>query len=221
MDHKKNKYHYDVKNCHYCKGEKNEDGTVTFGNEVKRLPGLMSIEMSAEGDTSKTRADGMDYIVFVSNKGYSGTMNFVKVPDDFRKDCLAEVEDEKTGIQYENADAELSPFALMGEFKGDKEGIRWIYYNCVSARPNQKGDNKDNQKEPDTESLSVTASPLPVVVNGEDVNIVRGGITRSINEVTYNAWFQQVCIPGMGISGTDSSESGTQEEKDNHTEEGI
>lgn len=191
-----NKYHYDVKNCHYCKGTRNDDGTVTFEKVVKRLPGLQSIEMSPEGDVSKIRADGIDYIVITSNNGYSGTQKFVQIDDEFKKDCLGEVADETTGIQYEDADAEPSPYALMGEFKGDKEGIRWIYYNCVASRPKQAGENKDNQKEPDTEELSITVSPLPVTINGEDKNIVRGGITKTMNETTFSKWFEQVCIPG-------------------------
>ncbi len=197
---KKNMYHYDVKNCHYCPGRRNEDGSVTFGTEVKRESGLMSMDMSAEGEVSKTRADGIDYLVFTSNNGYSGSLNFVKVSDQFRKDCLSEVVDEVTGIQYEDADANPAPFALMGEFSGDKEGIRWIFYNCTASRPSQAGDNKDNQKEPDTEELSVTASPLPVVIGGEAKNIVRGGITRSMNEKTFNEWFKQVIIPGTKLT---------------------
>ena len=196
----KNMYHYDVKNCHYCPGRRNEDGSVTFGTEVKRESGLMSMDMSAEGEVSKTRADGIDYLVFTSNNGYSGSLNFVKVSDQFRKDCLSEVVDEVTGIQYEDADANPAPFALMGEFSGDKEGIRWIFYNCTASRPSQAGDNKDNQKEPDTEELSVTASPLPVVIGGEAKNIVRGGITRSMNEKTFNEWFKQVIIPGTKLT---------------------
>lgn len=197
---KKNMYHYDVKNCHYCPGRRNEDGSVTFGTEVKRESGLMSMDMSAEGEVSKTRADGIDYLVFTSNNGYSGSLNFVKVSDQFRKDCLSEVVDEVTGIQYEDADANPAPFALMGEFSGDKEGIRWIFYNCTASRPSQAGDNKDNQKEPDTEELSVTASPLPVVIGGEAKNIVRGGITRSMNEKTFNEWFKRVIIPGTKLT---------------------
>ena len=199
---KKNKYHYDVKNCHYCPGDWNDDGTITFEEAVKALPGLQSIEMSPEGDISKVRADGIDYIVVASNSGYSGTLKFVKVDDDFKVDCMNEMADETTGIQYEDADANPRPFALMGEFKGDMEGIRWIYYNCVASRIKQSGDNKDNQKEPDTEELSVTASPLPVEIDGEDKNIVRGGITKSMNETTYAEWFKQVCIPGKQISAS-------------------
>lgn len=199
---KKNKYHYDVKNCHYCPGTRNDDGSVTFETTVKPIYGLQSMEMSAEGDTSKIRADGVDYIVITSNNGYRGTFNFVKVDDQFKVDCLSEVVDEITGIQYEDADADPRPFAVMGEFKGDMEGIRWIYYNCVASRPKQAGDNKDNQKEPDTEELSVTVSPLPVEIGGEDKNIVRGGITKSMNETTFNEWFKQVCIPGKQITST-------------------
>lgn len=200
MAKSKNKYHYDVKNCYYCPGERNEDGTVTFGETVKPLYGLMSMDMGAEGDVSKIRADGIDYIIIVSNNGYSGNLNFVKVDDDFRVDCLGEKVDETTGMQYEDADADPKPFALMGEFKGDKEGIRWIYYNCTATRPGQAGDNKDNQKEPDTEELPVTASPMPAKIDGEDVNIVRGGITRSMNETTFNNWFKKVILPGSEVA---------------------
>lgn len=200
MSKSANKYHYDVKNCHYCVGERNEDGTITFGETVKPLYGLMSMEMSAEGDVSKIRADGIDYIIIVSNNGYSGNLNFVKVDDDFRIDCLGEKVDSTTGMQYEDSDADPKPFALMGEFKGDKEGIRWIYYNCTATRPGQNGDNKDNQKEPDTEQLPVTSSPLPVQIDGEDVNIVRGGITKSMNETTFNNWFSKVILPGTEVA---------------------
>ena len=199
---KKNKYHYDVKNCYYCPGTRNEDGTITFSETPKREPGLMSMEMSAEGDTAKVRADGIDYIVITSNNGYTGTLGFVKVSDQFKKDCLNEKTDTATGIQYEDADADPIPFALMGEFKGDQEGIRWIYYNCVASRLNQSGENKDNQKEPDTEELSVTASPLPVTISGAEANIVRGGITKSMKQETYDAWFSQVIIPGTTTGET-------------------
>lgn len=160
------------------------------------------MEMSPEGDVSKVRADGLDYLVISSNNGYSGTQKFVQIDDTFKIDCLNEVADEKSGIQYEDADASPTPFALMGEFKGDMEGIRWIYYNCMASRPKQAGENKDNQKEPDTEELSITASPLPVVIDGEEVNIVRGGITKSMNPTTYAEWFKQVCIPGKEITTT-------------------
>lgn len=198
MPQAQNKYRYDVKNCYYCPGTRNADGTVTFDtSRIRQEPGLMSIDMQAQGEISKTRADGIDYIIIASNNGYNGTLNFVKISDEFRRDCLAETADITTGIQYEDADATPDPFALMGEFKGDQEGIRWIYYNCTASRPNQAGDNKDNMREPDTESISVQASPLPVTIDGTERNIVRGGVTKSSNAATYNQWFTKVCLPGV------------------------
>lgn len=193
-----NIYHYDVKNCYYIPGVRNVDGSVTFDNEkVRQEPGLRSMEFQAQGDMNTIRADGIDYIVVASNNGYTGTLNFVQISDEFKRDNLGETQDELTGIQFEDADATPTPFALMGEFKGDAEGIRWIYYNCIAARPNQTGDNKDNQKQPDEESLSVTASPLPITINGVERNIVRGGILKSSNSATYDAWFTKVNIPGV------------------------
>lgn len=193
-----NKYRYDVKNCYYCPGKRNADGSITFDEtRIRQEPGLQSIDMQAEGDISKIRADGIDYIIIASNNGYTGTLNFVKISDQFRQDCLAETVDITTGIQYEDADATPDPFALMGEFKGDTEGIRFIYYNCTASRPNQTGENKDNMREPDTESLSLQASPLPCIIDGAEKNIVRGGITKSANAATYNQWFSKVCLPGI------------------------
>lgn len=192
-----NLYHYDVKNCYYIPGTRNEDGTITFdATKARQEKGLMSMDMQAQGDVSKIRADGIDYIVYVSNNGYTGTLNFVQISDEFRQDNLAEKEDLTTGVQYEDADAIPTPFALMGEFKGDEEGIRWIFYNCTASRPNVTGDNKDTQKEPDTESLSVTVAPLPVTIGGKEVSLVKGGIKKSVNSQTYNRWFTKVTLPG-------------------------
>lgn len=190
-----NKYHYDVKNCYRVKGTRNADGTVTFGETPVAEPGLMSFEAAANGDQMTIRADGIDYIVLNNNNGYDLTLNFVKVSDAFRIDQLGEVVDPATGIQYEHAAGECAPFALMGEFKGDVEGIRWIYYNVTANRPNQKGDNKEKQKEPDTESITCKASPLPIEIDGEEVDVIRAGVTKSMNADSWANWFKQVTLP--------------------------
>jgi len=202
MTTRANLYHYDVKNCYYFKGTKDENGNISFdGASGVSLPGLRSLDVSAEGDTTKIRADGRDYIVVVSNDGYTGTATFVKISDQFKRDCLNEVIDQATGMQYENADAEPNPFALVGEFKGDSENIRFVFFNCTASRPNVKGENKDNMKEPDEEELNFTASPLPLTVSDGnegtvDINVVRGAIKKSDNATTWGAWFTTLQLPG-------------------------
>ena len=196
MTEVKNKYHFDVLNCVAMFGTKQDDGTIDYTDpEVMPLPGLRSFDSSANGDISKIRADGIDYIVVTSNNGYDLTLNFVMLPDEFKVKALNEVVDQSTGIQYEDADADPVPFAVAGEFKGDKENIRWIFYNVTASRPNINGDNKDKPKEPDEESLSATASPLPITINGEQKNVVRGGIKKSRNETTWSNFLTSVILP--------------------------
>lgn len=192
----KNKYHYDLKNVHYVPGTKNEDGSITY-TTPKRLPGAMNMDISPEGDTSKIRADGMDYIVIVSNNGYSGTLTMVQVPDDFKIDCLTEKEDEVNMIQYEDANAETRPFALLFEFAGDKKNRRHVFYNCTASRTSVKGENKDNQKEPDTEEIQLSVSPILAVVDGDEKNIVKSSTKETTTQDVYNAWFTQVILPGQ------------------------
>lgn len=197
----KNKYHYDLKNVHYAKGTKNEDGTITYAPPV-RMPGAMSMDISAEGDTSKIRADGTDYIVVVSNNGYSGNITMVQIQDDFKQDCLAEEVDEVNGLQFENANAEPAPFALLFEFVGDVKNKRHVLYNCTASRPSIAGENKDNQKEPDTEELELTSSPATFLINGEECSVVKANSTADTKAEVYNTWYIQVIIPGKAIEKT-------------------
>ena len=84
-----NLYHYDVKNCYYVPGTRNADGTVTFDtSKIRQEKGLMSIEVQPQGEVSKIRADGIDYIVISSNNGYTGSLNFVQISDQFKVDNL-------------------------------------------------------------------------------------------------------------------------------------
>lgn len=199
-----NKYHYDLKNVHYAKGTKAEDGTITYA-VPKRLRGAMSMDISAEGDTTKIRADGMDYIVVVSNNGYSGSITMVMVSDEFKVDCLAEEVDTTNKIQCEDAEAEPVPFALLFEFVGDRKNKRHVLYNCTASRPSLKGENKDNQKEPDTEELELTASPAIFAVGDAERVIVKASTTAETEPTVYDAWYKEVIIPGKAPTATPAS----------------
>lgn len=154
-----NKVHYDLEDVYAAPLTIGEDGTPTFGDPEK-LNGSISIDLSAQGDLYKLRADGMDYYKTYGNNGYSGNLNMAEVPDWFKVAHLGETKSAKDGVLVENATAEHAPFALLFGFKGDVKKRRHVLYNCMANRLGIKGENKENMKEADTESLPIVALPL-------------------------------------------------------------
>lgn len=182
-----NKVHYDVKNVHLWPLTVAEDATFSFG-DVHKEPSIMSLDLGAEGDQIKVRANGVDYYVTYSNNGYSGDMNFVMLSDAFKEIYLRERLDATAKVLTEHANAEPQAFAMAFEFVGDAKNRRHILYNGIASRPNIQGDNKDNQREPDTETLSTTFSPL-------DNGWVKSSTTDETPADVYNAWFDEPWMP--------------------------
>lgn len=187
MSATENKVHYDLTNVHVAPLTMDlEEGTVTFGTP-KRLLGAISMDLSAQGESVKLRADGMDYYVTESNNGYAGNLNIAMVPDWFRQEYMGDTLSEKDKVLVENAQATAKPFALLYEFLGDVSHRRHCLYNTTAARPNIKGENKDNQKDPDTEALSLTARPLP---DGK----VKASTTADTPASVYENWNKAVWV---------------------------
>lgn len=188
-----NKVHYAFTNVYIALMNVDlEAGTVTFG-PPKRLLGAKSMDLSAQGDVIKLRADAMDYYVVNSNNGYQGELNIANIPDWFRNEVLGDTISTTDKVLVENAIQEPKAFALLFEFEGDAHGRRHVLYNCAASRPNIKGENKDNLKDPDTDTLSLTASPLQ---DGK----VKASTTAETPEGVYNNWFQKVWEKDSGTN---------------------
>lgn len=188
-----NKVHYALTNVYIATLEMDlETGTVTFGNP-KRLLGAVSIDLSAQGDVIKLRADGMDYYVVNSNNGYQGDLNIARIPDWFRSDILGDTISATDKVLVETTTQEPKAFAMLFEFLGDVKGTRHVLYNCAASRPNIKGENKDNLKDPDTDTLSLTASPLQ---DGK----VKASTTAETPDNVYKNWFQKVWEKDSGTA---------------------
>lgn len=182
-----NKVHYDLTNVYVAPLTIDLDaGTVSFGTP-ERMHGAISMDLAAQGDVIRLRADAMDYYVTYGNNGYSGNLNLAMVPDWFRQEYLGNTLSEKDKVLVENAQAEHKPFAMLFEFLGDKNHRRHVLYNCTANRPNIKGENKENQKEADAESLALTSSPLP------DGN-VKASTTAETPTAVYEGWNKTVWV---------------------------
>ena len=109
----------------------------------------------------------------------------------FRKDILKETED-ANGVMVEDSTVEPEHFALLFEFDGDKHAKRQVMYNCTATRPAVGSSTKTATAEPQTESITITATS---VYNADlQKNIVKASVTPT-EATQYNAWNTSVYQP--------------------------
>ena len=205
MTNEANKVHYDLTNVHMA--PMLTTGENPTWDDFQRIYGAISMDLAAQGETVKLRADGTDYYVSKSNNGYEGDLNLAMIVDWIRINILGDTLSETDKVLVENAMQEGKPFAMAFEFLGDKWNRRHLIYNLVAGRPNIKGENKDNQKEPDTETLSITASPL---ADGK----VKASTTEETPQEVYDNWYKKVWTgdgslnEAAAVSNSDTDETG-------------
>ena len=188
-----NKIKYGLKNVHVALLTKGDDGTFTYETPVA-IPGAVSLSMDAEGEMNPFYADNIVYFRTVSNNGYTGDLEMALIPDWFRERVLQEVKDSK-GVLVETANiTDVQYFALLFQFEGDKKAIRHVLYNCTANRPTVESQTKEDNIEPGTETLSLTADPR------ED-GLVKARSGDDTNEDTYKNWFTRVYVPTVSTDG--------------------
>lgn len=185
----KNKVKYGLKNVHYAPGVINSDGSATY-EAFKPWPGAVSMTRDAQGDTTKFRADNVDYWVGQSNNGYEGEYECALIPDDFRVSVLGEILN-SDGVYLEDAGAKTKIFALAWQFEGDVHNTRHIAYNCTATRPSDNGQTTAEAIEPQTETITITS--VSVYVPAIDKDIVKARCTQE--SAAYDTWFDAVYMP--------------------------
>ena len=192
MAMEKNKVKFGLNKVHYAKiTSYDEEGVPTFAKPV-RIPGAVSLSIDAEGEASNFYADDGVYYVINNNSGYTGDLEIALVPLEFATDILGEKLDEK-GVLTETNTAEVSQFALLFEFSGDKNKIRHCLFCCSASRPATEGQTTEDSKEVKTETISIKASALP---NG----LVKAKTCESTDASTYDGWYKNVYTPAVGTA---------------------
>ena len=183
MATKKNKVKFGLKNCHYALVTLGEDGKAIFGTPVP-MPGAVSLSLDAEGENEPFYADDSVYYMVSDNNGYSGDLELALIPESFLTDIMHETED-SNGVLYENKNVEPEHFALLFEFTGDQRKIRHCMYYCSASRPSVSGNTREDSTEVQTETLSLTVSPLPS-------GLVKVKTGTNTTEAVYDAWYNSV-----------------------------
>lgn len=182
-----NRVKYGLKNVHYAVATISSTGSATYGTP-KAIPGAVSLSMDPQGETTKFRADNINYWVGTANNGYEGDLEVALVPDTFKVDVLGYVSD-SNGVLVEDADAPSVPFALLFEFDGDANKTRHVLYNCTAARAATSGNTTEETIEPQTETMTLSASS---VFNASiDKNVVKADCPSTLT-AKYNSWFTTV-----------------------------
>lgn len=195
----KNKIKYNLKNVHAAILTKDGEGTFTYGTPIA-IPGAVSLSLDAEGETSPFYADGIVYFRTASNNGYSGDLEIALIPEWFREQVLQEIKDSNNVFIETNKSLEAVYFALLFEFDGDKHAIRHVLYNCsVSSRPTIESETKEDNIEPGTETLSLTADPR------ED-GLVKARTGDDTADTVYQNWYRSVYVPAT--EEVDTNEEG-------------
>lgn len=181
-----NKVKYGLKNVYYAVATVDSSNVATYGTP-KPWHGAVNLSLDAEGGTTKFRADNIDYWVGQSNNGYSGDFESALIPDDFRKDVLGDVVD-TSGVLVEDANAKTTYFALLFQFEGDDKNTRHVMYKCSATRPSVTGATTDEEIEPQTETLTLTATAIHN--SALDKDVVKARCNES--DTPYSTWFDAV-----------------------------
>lgn len=163
-------------------------GALTYSSPVA-VPGAVNLSLSIQGDTSTFYADNVAYWTSNANNGYQGDLEMALIPDAIRQAILGETLDAK-GFYVEKSSDKAVEFALLFQFEGDETATRHCLYRCVASRPEVSGSTQQENIEPQTETLTLTAMPR---INDEVVK-ARCPYTASTSS-SYATWFTAVQEP--------------------------
>ena len=187
-----NKIKYGLKNVHAAI-QTETDGVYTYATPTA-IPGAVSLSLEAQGEATPFYADDCEYYVSAGNNGYSGDLEIALIPEWFRTDILQETKD-SNGVLVETSDGkEAVKFALLFEFAGDVKAVRHVMYNCTVARPAVGSQTKEENVEPQTESLTITSKP-------RTDGLVKSKTGDTTATATYEGWYTDVYVPTIETTG--------------------
>ena len=186
-----NKIKYGLKNVYYAVATIAADGSATYDTPVA-FPGAVSLSLEPQGDTTPFYADNVEYWTGIANTGYEGDLEMARLIDSFKTDILGYIES-GNGLIAEDANANPVHFALLFQFEGDVKATRHVMYNCTASRASAASQTKSETVEPQTESVTITATA--VYVPALETDIVKAETNESTSATVYDAFFEAVTLP--------------------------
>jgi phi13 family phage major tail protein len=98
----------------------------------------------------------------------------------------------------EDAGAVTKYFALLFQFEGDESATRHVIYKCSATRPSVSGQTTDEDIEPQTETVTLTATSIYNSTLTKDIVKAR----CASGDDAYAGWFSAVYQPTGGTVTT-------------------
>lgn len=187
-----NKVRFGLTNVYYAILTEADNAAPTYATP-KRLLGAVSLDLSQEGNTNTFYADNIEFFRTSSNNGYSGSLELARVSEDALKDIWGFGYDSTNKLIYESSLDDPKYFALLFQVEGDKNEDLYVLYKVYATRPNIGSTTiNENGKEPQTQTVDISAVPLSDPTNG----VLNGKVYLKTDESTStaikNAWFSSV-----------------------------
>ncbi len=180
-----NKVKFGIKNVHVAVLEEDEQGNITYGTPVA-IPGAVSLSADPAGEMTPFYADNVKYYISNSNQGYEGDLEVAMIQDSILVSLLGQTQD-SNGAVLEKADDKPKRFALMFEVDGDSKNRRTVFYDCTASRPTTTANTIEEEKTPQTDTLSITMSARP-----QDLKVKLTMEENDTNTQVFNSFFQSV-----------------------------
>ena len=179
------KVKFGIKNVHIFPISSWSLGVPTYGAAIA-VPGAVSLSLDAQGDINKFYADNVVYYQSAANNGYEGDLEIARIPDEILEKIFKYTKD-VNGVYTENSTDEFANFAMTFEEDGDDTGTKFVLYNCTATRPSRTLNTIEDSKTPTTQTLTVSAAPLP------DGNVF-AMTSDTTPDAVYNSWHNTVYI---------------------------
>lgn len=186
-----NKVQFNLKNVHYAVLTETKTGGTTsysWGTPVA-VPGAVNLNLEQQGEITKFYADGIVYYQSPVNNGYEGDLEMARIIDKMLQDVWGMTLGTTSKVLTENANTEAKAFALLFQIDGDADEDCYVLYNCTGTRPAIAAKTKEDTKEPQTQSSTISAAPLG---NGN----VMARTTSETPAATKSGWFNEVFVEG-------------------------
>lgn len=189
------KIKYGLKNVHYAIVTETTNATTgkvtsSYG-PVKAWKGAVNISLDSQGEDTQFYADDGAYFTLTSNNGYQGDFESALIPEDVNISALGQEKD-ANGVVIETSNDVKNYIALMFEFQMDKSGRRYVFYRCSLTRPSVASQTKADTVEPQTDTITLTATPRP-----DDDNMVKAYTDKGSQ--AYSGWYDQVYTGGASV----------------------